>query len=290
MNPLSRISPMTDAHAVRLARPETIAQLAADITGSPSEATAGDRSRETAGRQRSGPRRWLIGVPVAAGLAAVALIASALGHPGQRVGPVSVGPPPAQAQALSFTSRDGHLTIIVRNPLADPSRYRAEFAAHHLNITLSLIPVSPSLVGTLTSFSESAGNDIVPITARGRCVTGDNSSACPVGVKIPDDFHGWAQLVFGRAAKPGEQYQSTASAFAPGEALHGLQIQGRTVAQVLTMLSQRHITVPVYNWAGGLRNHVPATWYVYDATPWASQQVMLFVGPATTAPANMPTQ
>jgi hypothetical protein len=31
--------------------------------------------------------------------------------------------------------------------------------------------------------------------------------------------------------------------------------------------------------------HVPGTWYVYDAAPWASHQVMLMVGPTRTQPA-----
>jgi len=38
------------------------------------------------------------------------------------------------------------------------------------------------------------------------------------------------------------------------------------------------------SYAGNLR-HVPGTRYVYDAAPWTSQQVMLFVGPTKTPPA-----
>jgi hypothetical protein len=58
---------------------------------------------------------------------------------------------------------------------------------------------------------------IETITARGRCYTGGGGSACPVGVQIPVGYRGQAEVVFGRAARPGEQYESTAPATAPGE-------------------------------------------------------------------------
>jgi hypothetical protein len=289
MNQISLISRVTDAQAARIARPGTMAELAAEIAATPVRTPPASPRRARASRQSSWRRRWLIGVPLAAGLAAVILIATSLGHPGQQVGPVRVGPPPAQA--LSFTRHGGYLTVIVRDPLADPSRYRAEFARYHLNISLRLVPVSPSLVGSVTSISESAGSNITPITAEGRCHIASGGDACPVGVRIPADFSGSAQVVFGRAARPGEQFQSAASAFAPGEAMHGMLMQikqGRTVAQVLAMLRQRDVTVPIYTWSKQGRQ-VPRTWYVYDAVPWAPQQVMLFVGPAWPPPPGSPT-
>lgn len=288
---LSRIAPITDAEASHLVRPGTLTGLAEQITASQ------ELPENTRAHQPSARRRWLIGTPVAVGLAAAALIATALSHPGQRVGPGSVGPGsagpvsvgpssvgPVAAQALAFTRQGGYLDVIVRNPLADPARYRAEFARYHLDITLKLVPASPSIVGTVVYFGQSQGaSTITPITARGKCHTGGGGAACPVGLRVPVDFHGQAELVFGRAARPGEKYESTASAFAPGEVMHGMQVKGQTVAQVLAALAARQITVPIFNYNshndGQLRRHVPADWYVYDATPWASQQVMLFVGP-----------
>ena len=212
----------------------------------------------------------------------------------------ATAPPPSikarvPAQVLSFITSGGYITVIVRNPLADPARYRAEFAAHHLNITLKMVPASPSIVGTVVYIEEPAsGPDIETITAQGRCYTGGGGSACPVGVRIPVGFRGRAEVVFGRAARPGEQYESTAPATAPGEVLHGLHFAGDTVTQVLAMLRERHVTVPVFNYAqsGGARNvsHVPGTWYVYDADPWAPGQVLLFVGPTRTQPGNQAPQ
>jgi hypothetical protein len=280
MNPVTRISPVTDAEAARMARPDTLADLAAQITASPPGA-APDRLAAGRGGGRSVRKgRWLIGIPLAAALAVALLVVTSLGRPGQRVGPVTVGPPPAQA--LSFSRHGGALTVLVRDPLADPARYRAEFARHHLRITLKLVPASPSLVGTVVYVS----GDVTPITAHGKCYTPGGGAACPVGVRVPANFHGQAEVVFGRAARPGEQYETTASAFAPGEVLHGMRITGDRVAQVLAMLRHREVTVRWFNYAhrGYARNlrSVPGTWFVYDAVPWAAQQVMLFVGPTRT--------
>jgi hypothetical protein len=281
---ISRIAPVTDAEAARMAQPDTIMELAAEITAmpvppasrrhSPAGPANGAPPRST--RRRPLRRRWLIGVPLAVSLAAAALIVTTIGRPGQ---PVHIGPGPAHAQVLSFTRHGGYIDVIVRDPLADPRRYRAEFARHHLKITLKLVPASPSLVGTVVFID----GDINPITAKGTCYPGDGG-ACSVGVRIPDDFHGQAAVVFGRRARPGERYASTASAFAPGEVMHGMRIRGRTVAEVLAMLRQRHVTVPEFryiykNFSRKLRS-VPGTWYVYDAVPWAPRQIMLFVGPA----------
>lgn len=303
MNQLTRISPISDADAARTVRPSTLADLAGQITATP----VPDKPR--GGRRRARSSRTLIGIgiaaPVAAGLAAVTVVLATAGQPAPVRLPgaahqSAVASHPATGHAsqnsgttqltaaLSFSTSGGYITVRVVNPLADPSRYRAEFTQHHLNISLSLVPVSPSLVGTLVYFSEPSSGGITPITAKGRCYTGGGGSACPVAVRISDSFRGQAQIVFGRAARPGEQYASTASASAPGEVMHGMTFRGKTVTQVLAMLRQRHVTVPVYNYNdhgyGKLLHSVPGAWYVYDADPWSPQQVMLSVGPVWPQP------
>ena len=293
MNQITRIAPVTDAEAARLVRPDTLADLAAEITAT---------SVPRAPRHRG----WLIAAPLAAGLAAVAAGITFLGSSGRPSGPATAGPPAStrssgpharashgraqQVQVLSFIRHGGYITVLVRDPLADPARYNAEFARHHLHIRLNLLPVSPSLVGTLVYMGTTQGaSPITPITATGRCFTGGGGSACPVGVKVPVRFHGSAVLTFGRAARPGEKYESTTSALAPGEAMHGMSIRGKTVAQVLAALHRRHITVPLFNRMANneAQNvpHVPGSWYVYSALPWAPGQVLLFVGPTRTEPA-----
>jgi hypothetical protein len=302
MNQLSRISPVSDAEAARLVQPGTMADLASEITASsvpPAQGRSAQGHHGHAAPSTGHSRRrrgWVIGAPLAAGLAATVFIIANASSPGHQPGsagrnrPVTKDRPvtkqrghTTQAQVLSFIRHGGYIVVKVRDPLADPARYNAEFARHHLHIRLTMVPVSPSLVGTLVYMGSSQGaSPITPITARGRCFTGGGGSACPVGVRVPVAFHGNAQLTFGRAARPGEQYESTASAFAPGEALHGMSIKGETVAQVLVALRARHVRVALYdafrhNLAVHL-HHVPGSYYVYDAVPWAQGQVMLFVG------------
>jgi len=324
-NQLGRICPVTDTDAERLVRPGTFADLGAQITATPAgsatpagaaappAATGAAPPAATGATRTTRPRTtrpWArAGLPLAAALAVIALVAAAVAitrpaappkpatAPAGATAPASATASPSgapasatvPAQVLSFTTSGGYITVIVRNPLADPARYRAEFAARHLNVTLKLVPASPSIVGTVVYIGESAGSpDIETITAQGRCYTGGGGSACPVGVRIPVGYRGQAEVVFGRAARPGEQYESTAAATAPGEVMHGLHFAGDTVAQVLGMLRARHVTVPVFNYDApdGGRNvsHVPGTWYVYDANPWAPGQVMLVVGPTKTQP------
>jgi hypothetical protein len=299
MNPISQISPVSDAEAAHLVRGGTLAALADDIVRSDAkplafgpDSAAGQFGRHGA-RTRPLRRRLLIGVPVAAALAVAGLIATSLGAPDQHIGPVAVGPPKAQAAALSFTRERGYIKVIVLNPLADPKRYRAEFARYHLDISLSLVPASPSIVGTLVEESVSsgpAGAELKPITAKGRCVTGSGGNVCPVGVFVPIDFRGSASLVFGRAARPGEQYESAAQADGPGEAMYGLHYQGKTVAAVLAMLAKRGITVPQWRVqpAGQCfmesRRSVPGDWLVYDAVPWAPGQVLLWAAKSLPVP------
>jgi hypothetical protein len=364
MNQISRICPVTDTEAERIARHGALADLAAQITAVPATDASGAgflveipgfveervdssppdlprnpdlprsfalsaygpgagaplpgkkpraRERRAGGRRR----RWLLAAPIAAGVAVAAVLVAELAGPGNQHGPGHQAGPAAQsppatgkprpgttaaspvqtAQALSFTTSDGWITVIVRNPLADEARYRAEFAAHHLDITFNLVPASPSIVGTVVYTGQSAGSSpIQTITAKGRCYTGGGGAECPVGVRIPADFHGQAEIVFGRAARPGEQYESTAvSATVPGEVMHGLKFVGDTVTQVLALLRPRQVTVAVYNYDkqgyGGVNvHHVPGNWYVYDAAPWAPGQVMLSVGPTRTQPPAGPPQ
>ncbi len=102
-------------------------------------------------------------------------------------------------------------------------------------------------------------------------------------------YRGRADLVFGRPARPGERYESTASATARGEALHGLRIDGRHVRTVLRLIGPRHVTAAVYHIVtrrglSKLVRHVPLSWFVYEADSWAPGQVMLWAGPTRNPP------
>jgi hypothetical protein len=287
VNQVSRISVVSDAEAARLVSAETLADLAERITTTPYRETPTARSRS---------RKWrlLMVIPVATAIAVALLIATSLFSPGVKLGPVPVGPADARAEALSFARHGGYIDVVVRNPMASQARYRAEFAAHHMLITIKMIAASPSVVGTLVYESANPHSGITIIRSRHACYTpGGGWGRCIVGVRVPAGYRGYAAFVFGRPARPGEQYQTAGSVTAPGEAMHGLRLAGRTVAAVLAMLHRRHVTAPVYRKDMGIPippGRVPRTWYVYGALPWAPQQVLLFVGPTRTPPQLAPPQ
>jgi hypothetical protein len=287
---ISQLAAVTDDEAARMASPSALTDLAARITAEPpGYPISGHRP---APRQRRQSRRgMLLAVPVAVAAAAVGIVTGVVAIPGTS-GPAlphashplphtGTPLPPAAAKALAFTVKDGYITVIVKNPYADPSWYRADFQAHHLDITLRIRPVSPSLVGTViyTDAPSSAVESEVTMIY-GKCAQAPSGGdRCAIGIRVPMDFHGQYEVDFGRAARPGEVYVSANSAFAAGEALYGMKdIVGQPVAVVLAEIGQRHVTAILNDHSTfGSPGKFPGTWYVNDAVPYAPGQVMLFV-------------
>ncbi len=271
---IRRLAPVTDEEAARLVGTDTRADLAERIMAT--------EVHETAARRR---RVLPLGVTLAAAAAVVAGIYAV--HPGSRMH--SAGPDHPVNAALTFSTQGKYLVVRVRDPLADPARYRKEFAAHGLNIDLRLVPTSPSVVGTVVFMDGGAG--IKTINAKGECYTG--GGACPVGVKIPIRYRGEAGIMFGRSARPGEKYQSTVSAFAPGEELHCVDIRRKTVGAALAILKRHGMSAALFNYLARPNytdnvgpGKIPDGWYVTNAEPYAPRQVMLFVQQAKPGPAR----
>lgn len=175
------------------------------------------------------PRR-LRRLTIAATVAAAVLIALSFGIAQM------MRPNPAQA-AVQFSQDDGYIVAMVTDPFAAEQQLNAAFAAHHLDIDLKLVPVSPSIVGSVV-FLE--GADIQSIfDKRYDGPMGEQ----PVGLRIPTDFKGHASIVLGRPAKPGETYASAGDAFAPGEALHGVDLVGMKARDAARVLDKMGLTV-----------------------------------------------
>lgn len=263
---LARLASVTDQDAATMVSDQAMRELAEQITAMP---VAPRRRVSRAWRVRTA---WLSAVVTAAVIAAVAL-----------AGPLRQAPPrqgshQARLTALIFTSSRGYIDVVIRNFYADPAIYRAEFAQHHLDISLLMEPGSPSVVGTLAM---GGGSGIGLLTQPGRCAP-PGGGACVIGVRIPDGFRGSAQLAFVRPARPGERYETTGFVTARGEALHGLRYLDQRVAAVRAMLGPRHVTVGEYRLPSGdpaSARSVPADWYVIGADPWAPGQVALDVSP-----------
>ena len=210
--------------------------LAAILRGSTTELTpAAPTPRRVAwvARLRGAPRRrrWLVstlGASIAAGACAALVFAgSAVVHP---------------SSAVAFsTAPGGDVIATVTDPFAAQKELNAAFAAHGFAITVALLPVSPSLVGTLISTSQDGPGSVIDPLQGGTCVSG--GGGCPIGVKIPATFTGSGSITLGRPAQPGEPYDSTASAFAPGEALHCSGLLGKPVSVALPVLARDRVTV-----------------------------------------------
>jgi hypothetical protein len=216
---------------------------------------------------------------VAAAAVAVGLIASSAVRPG------------AAAAAVAFRSgADGDIVAMVTDPFAAESQLKAAFAEHGLNITVNLVPVSPSLVGTVVYTSDNGGAGAIQPLRGGPCIIG-GGGGCPIGLKIPAAFTGQGYITLGRPAKPGETYESQASAFAPGEALHCSGLLGARVATALPILQAEKLTAqwredPTGHTADGkstsparIDTTAPTNNYIWDAVMFTPGTVMIWTQP-----------
>jgi len=207
-----------------------------------------------------------------------------------RVTSVPPAPPRVQAAALSFTRHGGYLTVQVKDPVADPARYKKEFAARGLNVDLTLRPVARRKAGTVVFLEDDGDGKVQTILARGRCGT----VTCGVGVRIPLKYRAYVRVIFGRTARPGEFYD-TGPGDTPGEGVGLSDVRGRTVADVLAEARRKHLSHIEYRYQpvgherrGGEQPYpmgVPADkvkgdWRVYTALAGSHGEVIMFVHPA----------
>jgi hypothetical protein len=170
----------------------------------------------------------------------------------------------------------GYIIATVADPFAAQSSLNAAFKAAGLNIVVTLVPASPSIVGTVTSMSEPSDGPQIQTLVGGSCVTGGGGvGGCPIGLKIPRDFTGAATITLGRPAASGEDYVSTTSAFAPGESLHCSGLLNEQVTTALPQIKADNITAYWGNDpfpANGNDTQTPPSGdeYITDANPVAA--------------------
>lgn len=234
-------------------------------------------------RLRLPPRRFALSLAGAVAVAVVALVLLA--------GSSAVDPKPAAAAAVTFRTNDGYIVASVTDPFAAESRLRAAFERQGLDIRLRLLPSSPSTVGTIVAITGSFDSDSIQPLDGGTCVTG--GGACPIGIKIARDFSGQAEISLARPARRGENYVSSASAFAPGEVLHCSGLLGAMVGKALPILRAKGLQV---EWRqdsstpGGVGSGaIPATTnYIRSVDPISPDRVLVetTVEPFEQAAAN----
>lgn len=190
--------------------------------------------------------------------------------------------PKPVAAGIKITTKNGYYIARVTDPEASSDQLSAAFGQLGLDVKLQLIPVSPTLVGTIVAIGEDGSTyGIETIRDDDQCVSG--GGGCPVGLRIPLDYGGEAEITLGRSARPGEQYMSMASALAPGEVLHCSGIHGVPIDEALPVLQQRGLTVTfqalVEREGNQFAEEVPASdvfgWYVSDVLPKAERHVLI---------------
>ena len=240
--------------------------------------------------RRSGPKRrlvrgWRIVMPVAGACAAAAVAFAVFAS---SPGGAPVGPPIARAVSFS-TAPNGWIIAKVTDPLAAQKTLDADFAEHHLNITLKLIPVGPSLVGTVLG----EGYDSQPPNApKGGSVQALDSHCgaaevtCEVGVKIWEGFTGTGEIDLGRAAQPGERYVYAPSAFAPGEVLHCSGLVGAPVSDLSSVLQAHGWTVAEWRSSNKVVSALPAGSYISEIFPVTATTVKVYTEPSSAQAAS----
>ncbi|MEV8373947.1 hypothetical protein AB0P21_14470 [Kribbella sp. NPDC056861] len=253
------------------------AELSAGITNAPSDTT----TRVTALVPRRTPNRPRLALAAACTLLIAGVVAAA----------VVDGPAQNQPQALSFTEFGDKLIVRVVDPNADPKRYNAEFKKMGLNVKVKAVPVSPPSEGRMITFTAGSGQqlDQLRILAPGEKCNGTLNASdpgCQDGLEVPKNYRGDTEILFGRQAKPGEQYlQRSSSATETGESLAGLRIANKTVGAVLPLIGSKGVQVQAYYASSDSPKFDDIGkpddgWYVHGAEPYSPGKVVLYVGPA----------
>ena len=196
-----------------------------------------DENKETtcapARRRPQTPRRRAR-LALASAAAAVVIAASAFGIIS------AVRNTPTAAAAVEFSTAGDYIVATVEDPYAAAERLRAAFVAHGLDITLKLVPVSPSMVGSVVYMGLDSGTSQIDVlSSPSREAPG---GPLPIGLRIPVDFKGHADIVLGRAAQTGEAYVSAGDAFAQGEALYRTGLVGVRVGEAAARLKALGLT------------------------------------------------
>jgi hypothetical protein len=198
-------------------------------------------------------------------------------------------------QALSVTDQGDWLTVRVIDENADPEAYNQQFKKLGLNIKVKMVPVAPSAVGKYATFQYNVGSDGNKL---GLLKPGENCPAtlnasdpgCQYGVEVGKRFKGKAEIMFGRAARPGEQYQyMPGESNLAGEELAGLKYKNKRVAEVQKLIAARGVTIGGYlnsktEMVDGVNtakdvDPAPGDWYVHEVWPRSPGVVELWIGP-----------
>lgn len=195
--------------------------------------------QERGARRRRRTRRLLAGALVTA--AVVSAVAAGPGLLGDRAGTAT-----SYANAAMEIELQGDYWVAkVRDPFARHREYAEAFRAVGLDIDMRLVPVAPRQVGEIVRMGFSGGK------GPSKGIGGDREPAgctfgqgeCRLKVTVGRDFTGKGFLYLGRAARPGERYESSGPATREGEMLAGFRVDERPVGEVVAEARRRGLKV-----------------------------------------------
>ncbi|GII87386.1 hypothetical protein Ssi03_53760 [Sphaerisporangium siamense] len=248
-------------------------ELLDEITMARPAAPARPRRRWLAVPLVAGPLRRWSAVPVAAALAMIAMVAG-----------VALTSPPASA-ALEFKREKRFYVITVKDLFANPGVYQAEFEARGFDITLSVAPTSEGNARSMFVLNgvdrvtgrAYADGAITTIMTPGPCL---RRMQCAAKVKVPVDYRGTAEIVLGRVARPGEEYELPPPIDGPGEPFHCVRYVNKTVADLMPMLRARGVMPEFFSYgAKAPKPAAPLGWYVHDGVMSAAGKARILVQP-----------
>jgi hypothetical protein len=258
---------------------------AADLLG----ASSSERGQVGHSRSRAS-RSWSVLVAAAAAVLIGVVVA---------ISQVVVSPGHADARGVHIVRSGGYIDATIDDPTAPTASMQAAFDEANLNITVSVLPSSPSIAGTIefmdvpASFEPIYGGSCISdgaLTDTGELIR----TPCVIGMRVPADFSGYASIQVSGTPPAGQPYETSADAFAPGEVLHCSGIGGMTVAEALPILQTLGVT-PIWQVYGGdeagasVSEASVESFFIRDAFPHSLGTVNVIVQPYPASPSDRTT-
>ncbi|MEV1244456.1 hypothetical protein ACIBO2_24860 [Nonomuraea sp. NPDC050022] len=231
------------------------------------------------------PRRALLGLAAAVVLAGGFVVVPSLFKGAEQV---------YASQAVTI-DRDGDwYNFYITDGDPDPAELEKAFRKAGLdNITVKLIPVSPQQREPVVGFDKTDPDARMSSTLS-NC--GERVEGCLTAFGVTADIKGSAEFHLGRPAKPGEKYAYPADASWPGEALAGVKLQGRSVAEAVQVVREHDLKVayeldwPLRGGDKGVRfeqgvpaSRIDSSWKVATAETYNDGVITLHVEPGAGA-------
>ncbi|MGC5014913.1 hypothetical protein ACLQ2R_29455 [Streptosporangium sp. DT93] len=236
------------------------------------------------------PRRALLGVASTAALAGALVVGPSLFTTSEQV---------YASQAVTIDREGDRYDFYITDGDPDPAELEKAFRKVGLdNVTVKLIPVSPQQRSPVVGADlGEAGPGAKASFTVSDCA--ERVEGCVTAFRVTADLKGPVRLHLGRPAKPGERYAYPADASWPGEALAGVELQGRSAGEAVRVVREHDLKVsygldwPLRSGEEGfqteenvLASRIDPGWTVASAETYNDGVIILHVtpGPDATRP------